>query len=1745
MPNDNSENTIATLKKGKASIKTKLTQFETYLKLATSYDSLSELHANELQVRLSRVENLIHEFDTLQTDLEALCESPDEQYADRDKTESQYYRLVAQARTLLDQCTNNGGGRQSQRAGSSSSSSGAKSGGTCCGHTNQFQLPKISIPKFDGNYQNWLEFRDTFISIIHENDNIDNISKFHYLRASLHGSAAVVVRNIDFTKENYITAWKLLCERYDNSRLLVNNHVQALFNVDPISKESSKSIRYLIDTTNKNVRALTILKQPTEHWDTLIIYMMSSKLDSVTNRYWEEYRNTLSEPPTLAQFCKFLRDRADLLESIEENRSTRSQRSDNFRSKSFYSNSSVSEHSTKQQKCPMCKSDHTLYNCDKFRDLSIESRITKAKDLRVCLNCLRPGHSHLKCQQPHCRYCKYKHNTLLHFNKHDETSVPPENVAFNTDSDQPPNDSDDLSDNVALSTETTQHATSAHILLSTALVKVYDKNGDKHTARLLLDNGSTANFMTQELCGKLGLSKHGTRSTVTSICNQSCKSTQSCNITIESFYGDYKVDINCLLLPQITKLLPSKLVRSDTIPIPSGIRLADPSFNVPAAVDILVGAEMFWNVLCNNSINLGNNQPKLYETRLGWLVSGYVARANSSKVQCNFIVQDQNISQFWELDAIPSKYSLTSEERACENKFKTDNFRNKEGRWVVTMPLKRDPCELGDSYVMAKTRFLSLERKFQRDPIFKEKYLNFMKEYEQLGHMTEDTALFSKRCSNAVNYYLPHHGVIRDSSTTTKLRTVFDASAVTTSGLSLNDLQMVGPTVQDDLLSILIRFRQHRLVISGDIEKMYRAIELNPSQRPLQKIIFRSDPSQPLKTYTLNTLTYGTAAAPYIATKCLTSLAEAAENPSVKFSISRDFYVDDYLSGGANENAIIEQTKGVISVLSSAGFNLRKFKSNCPKLLQEITSDKLETEHVLDLSETNSDTTSKTLGLNWISSSDTLSFSLSIKRSNKVTKRNILSVINKIFDPLGLVGPCVVEAKIALQKLWTLKLGWDDDVPMEIKDQWNNFVEKLSHLNDLKIPRWVLQNNYTAVELHAFSDASERAYGACIYARSISKNGTVYIQLVASKNKVAPIKPTTIPRLELCAALLSTRLCTKVQTSITLQVSCRYWCDSTIVLGWLSTPVNRLKPFVRNRVNEINDTTIGSPWSYVPSHDNPADLVSRGLTADFIKTSSLWWSGPQFLNGSEGTWPSMPNSSERRDLPEVLCHLTHNDTTTSSLHDKNVISLLTHKNSNLTRLIHIVAYTLRFILNCKNKQNKVIDHLTSNEYQNSLNVILRHGQSEMFRDEYFIMTLGKKLPPKNRLLSLSPFIDSDGLMRVGGRLDNSPYSYSQKHPVLLCSKHHLTKLIFLKQHSKLLHAGPQLLLADIRQTYWPLGGRNLARSIVKKCVKCFRQKRQNVQPVMGQLPESRTKLEFPFLNCAVDYAGPILIADRKGRGCKLLKSYLCIFICLAVKAVHLELVTDLSKEAYMAALHRFISRRGKPQTITSDNGTNFVGACNELQSLISRSNIGADLADEGIKFLFTPAYSPHFNGMAEAAVRSTKHHLRRILNLTHLTYEEMSTCLAQIEAILNSRPLTPLSTDTLDLSALTPSHFLIGRTLTSVPCPQITVTAINLLQRHKRVEAIKQHFWHRFSSEYIASLQQKTKWSRCKDTLKPDSLVLIKDKTTPPLLWSLGRVIQVYPGVDGINRVAEIKTKKGTIRRGWNNLCALPLDDNL
>lgn len=1757
--------------KKRSSIKGRLTVFASHLKTIDE-STITATEVRELQLRIGKIEALYHLYDEVQLKIECSSDNMDIQMAERTEFETQYYKTCAHAHEILNTYQ-----RLHEKIENASNASHSRA------NHRLVKLPTIQLPKFGGSYDRWLEFHDTFSSLIHNNDDIDEVNKFHYLRASLEGSAAVVIQSVDFSATNYLVAWKLLCERFDNKRLLIQNHVAALFNIDPITKESSVNLKRLIDQINKNLRALESLGEPVTHWDTLLIHIVTQKLDAKTYREWEEYKGNLGKGKDKTikfdSFLEFLHNRADLIETIEMSQNAQKTGSSKCATKiktmvsvqgGSYNNNNPStttnnyKNHSSMKPCPNCNGEHYLNNCPNFLALSSEARYKLLPNYKLCFNCFRSGHYANSCKKSGCKVCKRKHHTLIHVN---EFSVRQSTASVSANCDNGNNASESsqsiksqpsvvpssshnpsvvLSGTVMTTNENSGQG-QCDVLLSTALVKLYDSNNREVIARAILDSGSTSCLMTEDLYKQLNLPVNCINKSVIGINNITSHISQMCRVQVKSLNENFSTCLSCFILPSITDNVPGCRIDVRSLRVPSDICLADPKYYLPSAINLIIGADVFWDILGSQRIKLGDGKPILYETRLGWIVSGPVTSGHTStwpcKIKCNVTQVDSMTSynfnddiqnqlmRFWQLEEVcPQSNHYFPEEKLCEEHFVKNTTRLADGRFCVRIPLKQAPDVLGSSYQRAKHCLLSLERRLKGDDSFSKMYKEFMREYKNLGHMSE-----CKPNIELPHYFIPHHGVLRECSTTTKLRVVFNASSPTSSRVSFNDIQMIGPTVQDDLLSILLRFRQHKYVLVADVEKMYRQIVVHEADRPLQQIIWRENESDSLKSYALNRVSYGTASAPYLASRCLKQIGIECKDPTIADIIIHDFYVDDLLTGSDFISEALRIREQVSAELASACMPLRKWKSNEPQLLSQA-SHQPSLELKLGDAEPN-----KTLGLGWDSESDQFHFPVNPVIVKGKTKRDILSVIAQIFDPLGILSPFIISMKLILQRLWLQRLSWDEELPSEIYQAWIETVHSLPHLSSLRIPRHVICDSHSQLELHIFTDASERAYGACVYVRSIDYDDAVSVQLLTAKSRVAPIKPTTIPRLELCGALIGARIYEKCVTALRAKINrVIFWSDSTIVLGWLKMLPSKLQPFVRNRIAEILDKTGSCTWRHVPTDENPADLTSRGVSINSLQFHKLWWHGPDYLKRSDSHWPTNPCASDK--LPEI----------------RNEVSLLTLSNaprelidfsrfSRFSRLLRTVAYVLRFINNLKKGSKRNDKYLSADELQNAKVLIMRHSQMKSF-PEYDLLIRKQKIPNKSPLIKFNVYLDKDNLIRVGGRLDNSNFPFEKKHPIVLQSTHHVTKLLFEFEHRRLMHAGPQLLLSTIRENYWPIGGRNLAKKCYRQCVRCNRMKGKSFAPLMGNLPQQRLEPGgYAFESAAgVDYAGPVSCASRTGRGCRLIKSYIAIFVCFTTKAVHLELVGNLTSNNYLLALRRFISRRGKPRDIFSDNGTSFVGAYNDLSKFLKANcdSLAADSAQDNINFHFIPAYSPNFGGLWEAGVKSTKHHLNRVLGNCNLTFEELTTALVQIEAILNSRPLTPLSSDPEDLTPLTPGHFLIGRPLTSLPERNFQEHPITRLTRYQRIEQIRQHFWTRWCKEYVAQLQQRIKWRSCQYSLKIGTLVLLKEENLPPMKWKLGRIVEVYPGTDQITRVADIKTRNGVVRRSFSNIVPLlPEDD--
>lgn len=1790
--NETKDGALKTALVKRSSIKGQITKFRNFLDKFSKINCPSAVEIIELKLKLNKIESLSAKFDELQSEIEVLNQSTlDTEIEIRESIEQDIIINIATAKSLIDH----------QHEVQLIQKRLSMVGGQCSSDHSEanVKLPRIQISKFDGSYFRWLEFRDTFKNLIYDNDNISDIQKYHYLNSYLEGDAARVVSNFEITAANFVKAWSMLNERYNNKRQLRDNHLDSLCNIQTMTRESAKGLRFLIDHINKNLRALSTLGMPTDQWDGLLVFMLSKRLDPRTLLKWEEARNAIHEDSevTLETFNKFLCERANVIESMSRNNYYNSNSRDQPPSRSKFNQNpqgkvnrndfttalvSTSPHNNKSyRKCLICQGHHRIFDCPTFRAKNINEKYDDVTKHELCSNCLNPGHKVHDCRyMGSCRECNERHNSLLHqseSNAHPAIGNETETVGHAHPAATPDNETETVVTSVSIQNQN-------QVLLSTAQIKITNPiTKQTKVVRALLDCGSQSSFISKSLKEGLSLSGNPIDTVkIVGIGNSSTNQVQeSCSALLSSMNDSYRVTFSCYVLKELTGELPKAPIDISKLCLRNDIKMADPNFAQPAPIDVLIGADLFWDIISGEQLSLGETGPKLHNSRLGWLLAGPIPYGTNMKItnknnniHCNHALitnsSDESIvheylPKFWEMEELPKKTILSESDKKCEIHFLQNTVRASTGRFCVKLPLAESADCLGDSARVARKRLINLEKRFKRNPNLKEQYANFIQEYSNLGHLS-----ISDNPHPKPSYYLCHHAVFKQDSESTRTRVVFDGSNPTSSGYSLNDILMVGPTIQDNLFSILLRARQYKYLLCGDIEKMYRQIEVHPDDRNLQLILWRDDESCPITTLRLNTLTYGTASASYLSTRCLWQVGEECQDEEIKRIIQRDFYVDDLITGADTEGQLKNIKQTVSTVLDSACFKLRKFKSNLPSVLEYSESDNNQDD--LTISESSS-----TLGLGWNPLSDSLHFqNKEIPENTKITKRFIMSNSFKIFDPLGLISPIIIQAKMLLQRLWSENIDWDTPVPQEHKETWLQFSNSLPCLSNYQIPRHVICDSPKYIDIHSFSDASQRAYGACVYIRSVSDNDSITVRLLCAKSKVASLKPVTIPRLELCAALLSARLCNTVVDAIKCTpMRVHYWCDSSVVLGWIKTDPSKLKTFVANRICEINELTESSSWRYIPTDLNPADLVSRGVDACQLVGLDLWWSGPNFLKQDSSHWPILPSNCKGNTmlLPETKGTVLNNSSlTTKELLRKNQ-PLLTSKYgpisnssetssafvvnpeineytniieferfSKLNRLVRIIAYVKRFIYNLKNTKARQVGTFTVDELNDSFTYLCSKSQQQSFPVEYNQLSRGLSIKSKSKLLSLSPFFKNN-LIRVGGRIGASEYSFDKRHPILLDSANHLTKLLFEREHINSLHAGPQLLLATIREFVWPINGRRLARRTVHNCVRCIRVAGKTVCPKMGNIPAQRLTPDFPFTYVGLDFAGPFFILSRRGRGAKIVKCYLCLFVCLKYKCIHLEAVSDLSKDSFLMTLRRFVARRGKPIEIQSDNGRNFVAAAKELAQFLKTSteSITQVAAQEGVRFKFIPAYAPHFGGVWEAGVKSAKFHIKRVMGNSHLTFEEITTLFAQVEAVLNSRPLCPLSSSPTDFLFLSPGHFLVGRPLTALPSPALEERKIESLARYARIEKIHQHFWNRWQKEYITELQQRQKWktSPASRTLTIGDLVLLQEDHIPPLSWRLGRIHRLFPGPDDITRVADVMTIRGCVRRAVVRLCPL------
>ncbi|XP_067641701.1 uncharacterized protein [Eurosta solidaginis] len=651
-----------------------------------------------------------------------------------------------------------------------------------------------------------------------------------------------------------------------------------------------------------------------------------------------------------------------------------------------------------------------------------------------------------------------------------------------------------------------------------------DACGIFQPVRALLDSCSELNFITLETAKRLRLHQIRFNQEVAGIAGASERVSTKVETTIQSRFSNFNCTAEFAVVNTISSRQPSQYIDTKSLEFPPNVNLADPYFFKPHKIDLLIGTDIFFELLDEGKLSLDGNQCLIVNTLLGWIVGGKYE--NHSTLQSNACYFTKSLSspdlsaqlqRFWEIEEYKQEQQLSEEHVACEAHYVKNVTYTADNRVQVSLPFIGSPKALGNSFQNAYRRFISLERRFKRDSELGKSYTEFMKEYAALGHMSP----ISEVDISPNHYFIPHHAVLRPTNVTTKLRVVFDVSQKTSSNVSLNDLLMVGPTIQPDLITTLLKFRLYKHALTADICKMYRQFGMSPKDRQFQLIVWRDEPHLPLQFYELNTITYGTASAPFLAIRSLFFIAETYGNlyPLGAHVLKSDLYVDDVLTGADTLEELKQRKFELTQLLAMAKLELAKWNSNCIELF--TNSDEVAIQLASGVT--------STLGMLWKPRSDQFCFQFNDEPHRNTTKRLILSKTAKIYDLLGLLSPIVVRCKMLLQALWLHGASWDEEVPKPLSDLWASIEDDLPKINTISVPRYAFTSPSQRGELHGFSDASERAYGCCIYTR-IWHN----------------VKAQSVPRLELCAALLLIRTWKKFEVNLKQNINTVYfWTDST------------------------------------------------------------------------------------------------------------------------------------------------------------------------------------------------------------------------------------------------------------------------------------------------------------------------------------------------------------------------------------------------------------------------------------------------------------------------------------------------------------------------------------------------------------------------------------------------------------------------
>ncbi|XP_062710760.1 uncharacterized protein LOC134288863 [Aedes albopictus] len=1609
------------------------------------------------------------------------------------------------------------------------------------------QVMGKDLPTFSGNPEEWPIWisnfeRSTATCGFSMDENLIRLQR------CLKGQAMEMVRCRLLSPASVPHVIKALQMRYGRPETLIRALTEKIRLLAPPNTNDLESIVDFGMAVDSLVEHLKSAKQQAHLANPSLLHDLVAKLPVDYRLKWSAYKSTIPVV-NLGTFGAFMSTLVELAYEVMDDQPTgkTTKGAQKPKDRSFvYTHSEYSSNEPTlvrpaKKVCAACKMEgHKIADCFNFKAMNIDNRLQIVSQNSLCRTCLNQ-HGKWPCKTwKGCEVegCRLRHHTLLHTTT---PAVP-----------------------LVVSTSHSQLLSGNSPIFRILPVTLYAKDR-RVNVFAFVDEGSQISLLDVAVAEQLGVTGPASTLSLQWTGNVTREEANSRVIQMEVSGGTSNNHYKIMDARTVEGLqLPTQSLHYQDLagkyPHLRGLPIIDYENVTPK---LLIGLDNLKLTIPLKIREGGWGQPMAAKCRLGWSIYGS-SRSATESFTCGFHVGgwtnskddlNQIVRDFITLDnsgVQPPLAPLESKENKRAQQLLQTTTRRVGSRFETGLLWKWDEIQLPDSYGMALRRLHSLEKRLGKEPLLYDSVRQQIREYKEKGYTHQATEEELANTSSGKSWYLPL-GIVLNPRKPNKVRIIWDAAAQV-NGVSLNSVLLKGPDYLASLIEVFYHFRLYAVALTGDIKEMFHRLYIRREDRQFQRFLWRDDVKSKVQVFVMDVSIFGATCSPSSAqyVKNVNAKEFESESPRAAAAITRYHYVDDYLDSFPTAAEAVQVGSEVRRVHAAGGFEIRNFLSNDPTVAATVGAISNEAEKKINPEK--EDIVESVLGMKWIPTGDDLTYSFVIRadlgyaldQSHKPSKREVLRVVMSLFDPLGLISYFIIHGKTLMQDIWASGVDWDEPVSTELCEQWWRWTAHLPGLNSIRIPRCYFAaadyQSYSSLQIHVFVDASKSAYACVVYFRVESEKGPE-VALVAGKAKVAPLKLMSVPRLELQAAVLGTRLLNSVVSLHDLPVSRRVlWTDSQTVLAWLRSDHRRYQQFVGFRVAEILSSTDVQEWRKIDTELNVADLATKWGKGPNFERDNPWFRGPKFLLESESFWPKQ----------EAVQCTTNEEIRHVGVHVEQTVPLIeVGRFSSWDKLHRITAYVHRFISNLirkKHGERLELGVLKQQELAIGEVTLYKQAQQEYYAGEIKQLSGQKRsmqhrhsaVSRSSKIFKLWPFLDQSGVLRMRGRIGAAPHvPYAAKFPMILPQKSAITLLLVDKFHRRFRHANRETVVNEMRQEFHIPKMRACVGKVARNCMFCRLRKAIPRLPPMAPLPKVRlTPFVRPFSFVGLDYFGPVLVKVGRSNA----KRWIALFTCLSIRAVHMEVVHSMSTESCIQAIRRFVSRRGSPIEIFTDNGTNFHGANNQLKKEIEERNqrLASVFTNSNTRWSFNPPGTPHMGGVWERMVRSVKVAIKSTLDESRKPDDEtLETVIIEAEGMINTRPLTYIPLESADQEALTPNHFLLG---SSSGVKQLAVLPTDyratLRSSWNLAKHLADEFWRRWITEYLPVISRRCKWFDNVKDFKEGDLVLVVDGTVRSQ-WTRGRIERVMTGADGRVRQAWVRTNSGVDRRSVTNLALL------